>query len=185
MGLKEKLIHNKEEERLHFEEIAQRNAEEHSFKERITVEKKIEIDNLALIAEEKLKPFLDVVNEIELDNEGKIEIKKGGPFLDGNCAKDMKEIAESYAEIQLSKQLWYNPGSDGNLSSSSNFRLRLRIRRSEEVVVMGYNAGWFEEYTPINLNDECFIEKIENEIFSILQTKKCIYDEGGRIDRSI
>lgn len=181
MGFKERLIERKKEKESRSEVLKQKREEDDSLMEKLRAEKREEVDNLALAAQELLKPFLRVVNEVEFNNEGVIKIKSGVLF-DGYRGGNLKEYSESFAEVELYKVL-HSSSSPGCFDSCTEFYLRLHIGIDREVKVRGSNDN--EDYASINLNDENAREEIENAILSILQTEKVIHYSSGQYDRSI
>lgn len=140
--------------------------------------KKVEIDNLAQVASQRLLPFLKIVNEEEFDGQGRLEVSKNGPFI----SNDGKECAQPYAEATL-KRDFKSTSHRGYEDSNSGFTLRLRLYRAGAVKVMGAN-----EYTvlsSVDLNDEKVEQQLEDAIFSaVRETHACEWHSGGRPDLS-
>ncbi|MCH7663198.1 MAG: hypothetical protein IH859_04925 [Chloroflexi bacterium] len=177
MGLKERLKARKVEEDDARGRYAARVEEERSLMEKYRKEKRKEVDDLALVALQSLKPLLDVVNEEWLSGQGTIMVNTGGPYLRG----DNEEYKEPYGEVELT-QITQERSSPGYFDSYSGFALILRVARNRKVTVGRHSEN--SEYSAINLDDEAAREKIEDAIYSIItETDECHFSGGGGMDR--
>lgn len=181
MGLKEKLIVNENAEQKKQSEMLLQQQKEEARRENAKAEELKELDSLALIAENELKPFLEIVNEAKFQNEGSVDVIINAPKYD-SCSK---KATAGNVEVKLEKSLVDRHGIGFNGESWTDFVLVLQLRQDRKVKVLGWESSDEDEKgASIRLNDRNFQRKIENAILSITNTDKCV-DIQERYDSSM
>jgi hypothetical protein len=171
MNLKERLSELQMENKQQSETWASERSEKEALEVKGKAEEQITLDNWALIAKEKLQPYLEVVNEMELRNQGEISIDK----------EPRTKLRDSVKDAYVAANLKINLGSQYS-DEARGFRLQLRLKNGDEVMVFGGSER--NLVAQIRFEDENFGKKIEDAILALIQGGGCYWSYSMR-DRSV